>query len=108
MKTKTPDQIFKQWQRMAKLAKTKTNIERLKRATFTSNDTRKLNCSIIALRNYYLSGFRKDSTEIFNTSGTESVLKHIPRRLSCGMSLSRVSADAHRSRMSHFRQQCTE
>lgn len=36
MKTKTPDQIFKQWQRMAKLAKTKTNIERLKRATITS------------------------------------------------------------------------
>lgn len=33
MRTKTPHQLFEQWQRMSKNATTRANIERVKRAT---------------------------------------------------------------------------
>lgn len=36
MKTKTPKQIFEQWQRLARNAQTRANIERIKRATIVS------------------------------------------------------------------------
>ena len=36
MRTKTPKQIFEQWQRMARNARTPQNIERVKAATNTT------------------------------------------------------------------------